>query len=163
MMMYSLKQSSITLISSSINKLKLLDKVEQFREHTGDDYDFGDLYLRNVEWILERIGHFVKDDTVRIVFETRGHKESLRIQGLLSTIKQQGTFYNSKDRFKGIHDDILFFSKKDNVNGVQMADYCTYPFARHAKDSMDDNKLFDLLRQYVYRGDFGEYGLKEWP
>jgi hypothetical protein len=58
----------------------------------------------------------------------------------------------------------MFFTKEDNVNGVQMADYCTYPFARHAKDPKDpDNKLFDLLRPFVYKGDFSEYGLKEWP
>lgn len=163
MMLSALEKSSVTLISSSINKLKLLDKVERFKESSGNDYNFGDLYLRDVEWVLERIGHFVKDDTARIVFETRGNKESRRIQGVLTTVKQNGTFYTDKSRFKNISDEILFFTKEDNVNGVQMADYCTYPFARHAKNGTDDNKLFDLLRPFVYQGDFGEYGLKEWP
>ena len=163
MMTDALEKSSITLISSSINKLKLLDKAEKFKATTGNEYNFGDLYLRNVEWVLERIGHFIKDDTVRVVFETRGNKESRRIQGVLTTVKQQGTFYNQKERFKNIHGDILFFTKENNVNGVQMADYCTYPFARHTKNDWDDNKLFDLLRPFIYQGDYGEYGLKEWP
>lgn len=163
MMLGALEKSSITLISSSINKLKLLDKAERFKAETGNDYNPGDLYLRNVEWVFERIGHFTKDDSTRIVFETRGRKESRRIQGVLAAVKQQGTFYNPKERFKHIHDDILFFTKENNVNGIQMTDYCTYPFARHAKNGTDDNRLFDLLRPFVYQGNFGEYGLKEWP
>jgi len=56
------------------------------------------------------------------------------------------------------------YEKKDNINGLQLADYCTYPFARHAKDNNDaDNDFFKFLRKYVYNGDYGEYGLKEWP
>jgi hypothetical protein len=163
MMVGALEKSSITLVSSSINKMKLLDKAERFKKNTGNEYNAGDLYLTNVGWVLERIGHFVKNDTVRIVFETRGRKESRRIQGVLTTAKQNGTFYHSKDRFKNICEEILFFTKEENVNGIQMADYCTYPFVRHAKDSTDDNKLFDLLRPFVYQGDYSEYGLKEWP
>lgn len=162
-MVGALEKSSVTLISSSIDKLKLLDKAERFKEKTGNDYNPGDLYLTNVGWVLERLGHFVKNDTARIVFETRGRKESRRIQGVLDTAKQNGTFYHMKDQFSNISDEILFFTKSDNVNGIQMADYCTYPFARHAKNDTDDNKLFELLRPFVYQGDYGEYGLKEWP
>jgi hypothetical protein len=90
--------------------------------------------------------------------------ESKRIQGVLTETKKNGTFYHGPDRFKNISDEILFYTKKDNVNGIQMVDYCTYPFARHAKDANSpDNKLFDLLRRYIHKGDYGEYGLKEWP
>jgi len=160
----TLEKSSTTIISSSINKMKLLDKANKFKKESGQEYDPGDLYMRNVDWVLERIGHFLKTDDAKIIFETRGRKESRRIQAVLTNAKKDGTFYHSKEWFKGISDEVLFFTKKDNVNGIQMADYCTYPFARHAKDPKDvDNKLFDLLRTHVYKGDFGEYGLKEWP
>jgi len=61
-------------------------------------------------------------------------------------------------------DEILFFNKQDNINGLQIADYCTYPFARHAKNPSDiNNKLFIFLRKFIYKGDYSEYGLKEWP
>jgi hypothetical protein len=163
-MIVTLEKSSVNIISSSINKLKLLDKSKKFEANTGQNYSPGDLYLKNVDWVLERIGHFLKADTAKIIFETRGNKESRKIQGVLTNAKKNGTFYHSKDWFKNINDEILFFTKKDNINGIQMADYCTYPFARHAKDPKDaDNKLFDLLRKYLYMGDFSEYGLKEWP
>lgn len=162
-MVDALEKSSITLVATSINKLKLLHKTEAFKKATGQEYKHGDLYLTNTEWLLERVGHFIKDDTAKIVFETRGRKESRRIAGVLTETKKSGTFYTSKERFQNIADDILFFGKHDNVNGIQMADYCTYPFARHAKDKTDDNKLFEILRSFVYKGDYGEYGLKEWP
>jgi len=48
--------------------------------------------------------------------------------------------------------------------GLQVADYCTYPFARHAKSPSDsNNEFFHFLRKFVYKGDYWEYGLKEWP
>ena len=113
---------------------------------------------------MERIGHFLKgDDTAKIIFETRGRKESRRIQAIVDEVKKNGCFYHSADRFKNINNEIIFCTKKDNVNGLQMVDYCTYPFARYAKDKTDENKLFNILRKFVYKGDFGEYGLKEWP
>jgi len=164
MMIGTVEKSSITIISSSINKMKLLKRAEKFESETGQKYDPGDLYMTNVNWVLERIGHFLKTDNARILFETRGKRESRRIQGVLNTTKKNGTFYHPPETFKNITDEVMFFTKADNVNGIQMADYSTYPFARHSKDPKDpDNKLFDLLRAFVYKGDYGEYGLKEWP
>lgn len=163
-MIEALEKGSVKIISSSINKMKLLEKTQKFKKRTGEDYNIGDLYLTNVAWVLERVAHFIKDDAAKIIFEDRGNKESRRIQAVLTEIKKGGNFYHAKDVFKNINDDILCFTKQDNVNGIQVADYCTYPFARHAKNPKDqDNKLFDILRRYVYKGDYGEYGLKEWP
>jgi hypothetical protein len=163
-MLNTLEKSSAILISSSINKMKLLKTAEKFKADSGQEYNPGDLYMKNIDWVFERIGHFLKTDNAKVIFEARGKKESRRIQSVLTEARKNGTFYHSKERFKNISGEVLFFTKKDNVNGIQMADYCTYPFARHAKDPKDtDNKLFDLLHTYVYKGDFGEYGLKEWP
>lgn len=159
-----LDKSSITIISSSINKIKLVEKAIKFEKMSGQKYNIGDIYLRNVGYVLERIGHFLKEDSGKIVFEKRGKKESRRIQAVLTDAKKDGTFYCPKERFRGIDDEVLFFNKQDNINGLQVADYCAYPFARHTKDPSDtDNKLFDFLRRYIYKGDYWEYGLKEWP
>jgi hypothetical protein len=161
---YLIDKSSITIISSSINKIKLVLKAKEFEKMSGQTYNIGDIYLRNVGYVLERIGHFLKKDSGKIIFEKRGKKESRRIQAVLTDAKKDGTFYCPKERFKGIDDEILFLNKEDNINGLQIVDYCTYPFAKHAKDPLNkNNKLFDFLRKYIYKGDFGEYGLKEWP
>ncbi len=158
------ERSSLTIISSSINKIHLARKAVEFKKRTGSKYNIGDIYLRNVDCVLERLGHFLKDKGGKIIFEDRGKKESKRIQGVLTDAKNYGTYYCVKDRFQGVDDNILFFTKNDNVNGLQVADYCAYPFARHAKDPHDaENKFFDVLRTYVYQGNYNEYGLKEWP
>ncbi len=112
-MIAALEKSSVTIISSSINKRNLLEKAERFKEITGNDYNLGDLYLTNVGWVFERLGHFIKTDTARIIFETRGRQESRRIQGVLAAARQSGTFYHSKERFANISDEVLFFTKKD--------------------------------------------------
>ncbi len=157
-----LNLSSVKFISCSINKKKLLQKAVNFKQQTGNEYNIGDLYLKNVYHVLERLGHFLGDETAKIIFETRGKKESKRIQGVLTDAKEKGTFYCDKELFCGIDKDILFFTKKDNINGLQLIDYCTYPFARHAKNNNDNNnKFFEVLRKFVYRGDYREYELKE--
>ncbi|MFH1575517.1 MAG: DUF3800 domain-containing protein [Candidatus Nealsonbacteria bacterium] len=159
-----LDKSSITIISSSTNKIKLVKKAIKFEEMSRQKYNTGDIYLKNVGYVLERAGHFLKDNSGKIIFEKRGKKESQRIQAVLIDAKRDGTFYCPKEIFQEIDEEILFFDKKDNISGLQVVDYCTYPFARHAKNLDDvDNKFFDILRRYIYKGDFGEYGLKEWP
>ena len=159
-----IEKSSITIISSSTNKIKLARKAEKFQQLTGNTYNVGDLYLRNVDYVLERLGHFLKNESCKVIFETRGKHESRRIQGVLRDAKENGTFYCPKEQFVGIDEGILFFTKGDNINGLQVADYCTYPFARHAKSPSDsNNEFFHFLRKFVYKGDYWEYGLKEWP
>lgn len=159
-----IKKSSVVIISSSIKKLALLYKAEAFEKASGEKYNIGDLYLKSVGFVLERLGHFLSSDKGQIIFEKRGKKESRRVQAVLNDAKKDGTFYCSSERFKNIDNEILFFNKNDNINGLQIVDYCTYPFSRHAKNPRDlDNKFFDFLRKFIYRGDFGEYGLKEWP
>lgn len=159
-----LERSSVALISSSINKIKLLEKAKKFEQSAGTKYNIGDIYLRNVGYVLERVGHFLKSDDGKVIFEARGKTEGRRIQAVLRDARDNGTFYCDKNRFSHINEKIMFFTKLDNVNGLQLIDYCAYPFARHAKNPFDgDNKFFEMLRQYIYKGSYGEYGLKEWP
>jgi hypothetical protein len=159
-----LEKSEIKIISSSINKISFAKKALEFEKQSGQQYNVGDIYLKNVGYVIERIGHLLKGESGRIVFEERGRKESRKIQALLTDAKLNGTFYCSKKRFSSINDKIMFFNKRDNINGLQIADYCTYPFARHSKNPKDiNNKFFNLLRKYIYKGDHSEYGLKEWP
>lgn len=159
-----IEESFIVIISSSINKIKLIEKAANFEKQSGQKYNIGDIYLRNVGYVLERVGHFLNNNSGKIIFEIRGKKESRRIQAVLTDAKNSGTFYCPNERFKGINGEILFFNKEDNISGLQLVDYCTYPFSRHSKNPLDsDNKFFDFLRKYIYRGNYGEYGLKEWP
>ena len=160
-----IEKSQISIVSASINKVKLLEKTIAFEAFSGGaKYNIGDLYLMTVNFVLERLAQLIGSSTAKIIFEERGREESKKIQAMLESAKKNGTFYKTKEDFIGIDDDIYFFKKIDNVNGLQIADYCVYPFARHAKNPKDeDNKLFDLLRKFVYKGDRGEYGLKVWP
>ena len=158
--------SRIQFVVASIDKIKLVEKAKEFKKKTGSSYKVGDIYLRDVEYVLERIAHFLDSckQNGKIIFETRGGKESKKIQGVLDAAKLNGTFYHSKDVFNLLDREILFFNKKDNINGLQLVDYCVYSFDRHAKNPLDsNNKFFNFLRQFIYKGDFWEYGLKEWP
>lgn len=158
------RKSNVLIVSSSINKIKLLEKFN-FYKSQGSIYNPGDLYIKNIEFILERIGHFSRGRKIKLIFEAQGKRENKKVKTLLNDIENNGTFYFSKDRFNHIDKNVIFYKKSDHVNGIEIADYCVYPFSRHSKNKDDtDNKLFHiLLKEFVYKGDFGNYGLKEWP
>jgi hypothetical protein len=157
-------KSKIKIISCSIKKDALLERSLRYRKD-GVDYDFGNVYLKNFEFVLERLAHFLnkKNASAKLIFETVGKAESKKIQKTLDSLKQDGTFYHNSSVFDRIDEEILFYMKKDVVNGLQIADYLVNPFAKHAKDSSEDNQLYEILLPYVYNGDRSQYGLKIWP
>lgn len=160
------EKSEISIISSSINKIKLLNKYLEYKSK-GSEYNPGDLYIKNIEFLSERICHFLKSKKSKrgqLVFEAQGKKESNDIRTLFEDLRKDGSSYMNKDNFVSINKEILFFKKDDHISGVEVADYCVYPFSRHAKNNNDTNNiLFSILKRFVYSGDYGSYGLKEWP
>src|SRR3989338_5548199 len=80
-----LERSPPTIVSSSIHKIRLLKKAQKFELLAGTPYNIGDIYIRNVGHVLERLGHFLKGKTGKVIFETQGKKESKRIQAMLTT------------------------------------------------------------------------------
>jgi len=158
-----LDDSNITIVSSSIKKDKLLERSKKFDIVGG--YNFGNIYLRNFEFVLERIAHFLNQNsaTGKLIFETVGKNESKKIQNTLNSLKDGGTMYHNSSTFEKIDKEILFYAKKDVVNGLQVADYIVYPFAKYAKDFTEDNALYKILLKYIHKNERSMYGLKVWP
>lgn len=157
-------KSNIQIVSSSIRKKNLLERTLNYKQ-SGIDYDFGNLYLKNFEFILERVAHCLNSNKEKgkLIFETVGNHESRKIQKTLDSLKNDGTFYHSNSAFDAIDKEILFYAKKDVVNGLQIVDYLVHPFAKYAKDKTKDNNLYKILLKYIYMNGNSYYGLKIWP
>lgn len=152
-----IQESAPTFVSFSIDKRLLIDMFLSYQDSVGAKVYLNDMvYLMEFVGLLDLMKQFLGSRTAKIIFETIGKRESKRIQSVLHYQVDNNLTETGVDR------DVLFFTKQDNINGLQMVDYCSYPFFRHANNNNDpDNKFFDVLEPYVYK-DHSSSGIREW-
>lgn len=56
-----------------------------------------------------------------------------------------------------------FKNKKENINGLQLADLVAYPIARYVIEPNRANPAFDVLEPKIYRTNGGLDGLRIYP
>ena len=62
----------------------------------------------------------------------------------------RGTAAVSAERFKKLDCPLHFQSKKNNIVGVQIADLCAHPCARHILNPARPNRAFEIARRHIY-------------
>ncbi len=78
----------------------------------------------------------------------------------------RGTYHVSVDQFKQKIVDFNMLSKRDNNVGLQIADLCAYPIARHILNSEEPYVPFKIIENKFSKGSDGkieEFGLKVFP
>lgn len=78
-------------------------------------------------------------------------------------LMSRGTGYVSAERLETLKMKITFKDKKENSNGLQMADLLAYPIARYVIDKERANPAFDLIEPKFYKRGGKRYGLKIFP
>jgi hypothetical protein len=66
-------------------------------------------------------------------------------------IMARGTGAVSADEFKKLDCPLAFQSKKNNIVGVQVADLCAHPCARHILNPSRANRAFETAQRHVYQ------------
>ena len=59
--------------------------------------------------------------------------------------------------------EISFKNKKENINGLQIADLVAYPLARYVIDPKRANPAFDIFENKIYLKNDKRHGLKIYP
>jgi hypothetical protein len=138
-----------TLFVSAVRKLEL---KERGGVEVAGPYDLA------LEFTMERVRDFVRAQGERVlplVAEARGKKEDLALENVFLRIL-------SRETFDGLRCPLVFRSKQDNIAGIQVADLCAYPCARHILDPAKANPAFAVVRRHFYTGD-GAAGLQVHP
>jgi len=113
------------LFFTAIQKQKHLDRYGQQAAHP---------YELALEFTLERLFYFCREHSVRklpLIAERRGKKEDDALRLHFHRVLSQGTRYISASDLSGCRFTLDFATKKTNVVGLQLADLCAYPLARH--------------------------------
>ena len=155
----SMVSSSYTVIASIINKE---DYIKKYGKLNPDVYEIALSFLvERAIFYLDTLKTSV--DTLYFVLEERGKKEDIQLKKHFESLRNKGTFYLTPERLKTHNLKIEFRSKKQNINGLQLADLAAYPIARFAMDKERANPAFDLVKPKIYSKGTKLFGLKYFP
>lgn len=153
-------EADFTIISVAIDKKK---HIERYDKQANDPYSIC------LSYILERLVFCTDADspnTVAIAIEKRGKREDAQLLGHYNSIVDRGTYHVSSARFKQRIGDFDMKLKRDNDVGLQIADLCAYPIARHVLKAEEPYIPFQIIESKLRRdanGKIDGYGLKVFP
>lgn len=154
-----IQNSKYRILASAIDKAKYIKNYGKLSD---------DVYELSLSFIIER-AIFCLDEKndpniqLEIVIEKRGKKEDKKLDEHFQKLLSRGTNYVTPERLKAIGIKIVFKDKKENINGLQLADLVAYPLARYVIEPKRANPAFDILAPKIYTKNGKRYGLKLFP
>jgi hypothetical protein len=129
-----------------------------------------DPYSLCLSFVLERLVYRLnRMDTgarVEIFVEQRGKREDQALLAHFNAISDRGTYYVASSEFKTKFRGFGFYSKGDNIIGLQIADLCAYPLARHLINPKAPYVPFEVVKDKIDcspKGIVTGWGLKVFP
>jgi len=154
-----LKSAQFTVIGAGIQKKRFIEKYGPLADNP---------YSISLSFILERMTYCLKNSNsqVSIEIEKRGHREDRQLVDHYNKLLDCGTAFVTSEKFKKRINDFSFRAKRENVIGLQIADLCAYPLARHVLSSQVPYIPYTIIEDKIYcdeRGKIDGYGLKIFP
>ncbi|KMQ71017.1 DUF3800 domain-containing protein [Chryseobacterium koreense] len=154
-----IQDSKYRIIASAISKEKYIKNYGRLSN---------DVYELALSFIIERAVFCLdekKDENkqLEIVIEKRGKKEDKKLEEHFQRLMSRGTAYIEAGRLADLKITIHFKDKKENINGLQLADLVAYPIARYVIEPERANPAFEVLKDKIYSKGNKRYGLKIFP
>jgi hypothetical protein len=155
-----LGNSKYTVIAVGIKKQEF---IERYGKIADDPYEL------SLSFLLERaVMETDKQNecTIHIVIESRGKVEDEIIQKRYNRLLDNGSGHITPARFKSRLEKMEFRRKKENDCGLQVADLCAYPVARHIINPNEPYPAYDIVEKKFRKSGLGSilgYGLKIFP
>lgn len=147
-----------TIICVSLDKRRWVKVYPRKLEFGDDPYAQAFVYL--VERYATLLNQQEGEVTGRIVVEQRTPEKDLALQRTYNATRLGGTQYKSKSHFRKLAPNLEFKTKAMNIAGLQLSDYCCYPFYINHRYPERDNGLYEHLKQFIFTGSNGH---KKWP
>ncbi|TXI64932.1 MAG: DUF3800 domain-containing protein [Flavobacterium sp.] len=154
-----IEDSKYRILASAINKTKY---IKTYGKLSNDVYELA------LSFIIER-AIFSLDEVkgvskhLEIIIEKRGKKEDKKLEEHFQRLIARGTGFVAAERLQEVQLKITFKDKKENINGLQLADLIAYPIARYVIEPKRANPAFDKLEPKIYKKNGKRYGLKIFP
>ena len=134
-----------TLFVVGIDKLR---HKERYASRAQNPYELA------VTYTFERVVHLLEqhgETHLPVIAEARGKNEDRNLEAAFYKMLASGTWYVGPERLSRLRCPLLFENKLRNVCGVQLADLCAHPCARHILKPTQPNRAYEIAAQHIYR------------
>lgn len=121
---------------------------DRYGKNAANPYDLA------LEFTMERLVPFIENKGLKelpFVAEARGRNEDETLERCFYRMLSEGTDYIRRSRFKTLNCPLVFRNKFDNIAGIQLADLCAHPCARHILNPKQENRAFEIVNEKIYR------------
>jgi hypothetical protein len=150
--------SDYTIVASAIQKNPFIEKFGKLQD---------DVYEVALSFVIEQavliLNETDSNAELSIVIERRGQKEDKQLDDHFQRLCARGTGKLTAEQLHDVSPTFTFRNKKENINGIQLADLVAYPIARYVIDPDRANPAFDILESKIYRTNGVLDGLKIYP
>ena len=156
-----ISNSKFMLVSSAILKQK---HIEQYGKLADDPYEIALTFV--LERVLFEFDSRRTNEKADVIIEARGKREDQILAQRYNELLYKGSSQVLSTRFiSKYNQEILFKKKSENDIGLQIADLCAYPIARHVLFPKEPYPAFNIVEPKMRRGRKGidGYGLKVFP
>lgn len=154
-----IEKSKYRVLASAINKTTY---IKTYGKLSNDVYELALSFLiERAIFSLDEVKDCEKH--LEIVIEKRGKKEDKKLDEHFQRLVSRGTGFVSANRLKEVGIKITFRDKKENINGLQLADLLAYPIARYVIEPKRASPAFEVLKKKIYSKGGRLYGLKIFP
>lgn len=156
-----LSDADFTIIGSGVNKDS---HIKKYGKSAKDPYNISLSFV--IERLIFCLDKKTKNCVVDINIEKRGKKEDQQLLDEYNTILDRGTFYVKPERLQTKINKFDFSYKKENIIGLQVADLCAYPLAKHVLFPEEPYLPFEIIKSKIYcqnKGKIDGFGLKIFP
>ncbi|QSH42366.1 DUF3800 domain-containing protein [Lentisphaerota bacterium ZTH] len=129
--------------------ISAIDKQKHKNKYGPNAYNPYNLALK---FNLERVWNFLSlenENELPIIAESRGVKEDNALEIEFLRLLQYGSEYISG--LTSLKSKLSFKNKRHNIIGMQLADLCAHPCARHILKPNQKNQAFDIVLEHVYK------------
>jgi hypothetical protein len=150
--------SNYNIIASAIQKEKFVQKFGKLQD---DIYEIALSFV--IEQAIVALQKINPQAELAIIIERRGKKEDKQLEDHFQKIQGAGTGILSREQVKPFNLSFNFRNKKENINGLQLADLVAYPIARNIIEPNRANPAFEVLEGKIFKTDGGMEGLRIYP
>jgi len=127
-----------------------IDKAKHRQRYGARAYNPYELALT---YTFERVVCFLEqqnETALPVVAEARGKNEDRSLEAAFYRLLAEGTPYVVAPRMRRLQCPLLFENKLRNVCGVQLADLCAHPCARHILKPGQPNQAYHIAARHLY-------------
>ncbi len=147
-----------SIIASAVKQAEYIDKFGGLEENV---YDVALSFV--IEQAVIILGQIDTNAELVIIIERRGTKEDKQLLSHFKKVCTTGLGNATPETLQKLCAGFIFHNKKENINGLQLADLVAYPIARHVLAPDKPNQAFEVLKPRIYKGCTSLDGLKIYP